>query len=158
MRKTRDRVHVRAARTREDSAFSGHPATPANLRAAVDRPSRWPDPAQLPSQKDIETIVERASKRILRFLQRRGVITLVTAPVASRSRQQAQAVAYRARPHYPVADCPQHFAPVARHPGRGTIKPCGEHSCNSSRDIHRVGATSEDGRSPGSGSCPARAT
>jgi hypothetical protein len=80
------------------------------------------------------------------------------APVASRSRQQAQAVAYRARPHYPVADCPQHFAPVARHPGRGTIKPCGEHSCNSSRDIHRVGATSEDGRSPGSGSCPARAT
>ena len=32
------------------------------------------------TQEDVEAIVERASKRILRFLQRRGVITLVTAP------------------------------------------------------------------------------
>ena len=31
--------------------------------------------------QDVEQVVERASKRILRFLQRRGVITLVTAPV-----------------------------------------------------------------------------
>ena len=37
-------------------------------------------PAPAPSQEDIETMVERASKRILRFLQRRGVISLVTAP------------------------------------------------------------------------------
>jgi hypothetical protein len=37
-------------------------------------------PAPAPSQQDVEAIVERASKRILRFLQRRGVITLVTAP------------------------------------------------------------------------------
>ena len=37
-------------------------------------------PAPGPSQQDVEAIVERASKRILRFLQRRGVITLVTAP------------------------------------------------------------------------------
>jgi hypothetical protein len=37
-------------------------------------------PAPGLTQKDIEAIVERASKRILRFLQRRGVITLVTAP------------------------------------------------------------------------------
>ncbi len=37
-------------------------------------------PAPAPSQPEIETIVERTSKRILRFLQRRGVITLVTAP------------------------------------------------------------------------------
>jgi hypothetical protein len=37
-------------------------------------------PAPAPSQEEIEQLVERASKRILRFLQRRGVITLVTAP------------------------------------------------------------------------------
>jgi hypothetical protein len=37
-------------------------------------------PAPAPTQADVEAIVERASKRILRFLQRRGVITLVTAP------------------------------------------------------------------------------
>ena len=37
-------------------------------------------PAPAPSQPEIEAIVERTSKRILRFLQRRGVITLVTAP------------------------------------------------------------------------------
>jgi hypothetical protein len=37
-------------------------------------------PAPAPTQEDIEQLVERASKRILRFLQRRGVITLVTAP------------------------------------------------------------------------------
>src|SRR5450759_397946 len=33
-----------------------------------------------PSQQEIEDIVGHASKRILRFLQRRGTITLVTAP------------------------------------------------------------------------------
>ena len=37
-------------------------------------------PAPAPTQQDVEAIVERASKRILRFLQRRSVITLVTAP------------------------------------------------------------------------------
>ena len=37
-------------------------------------------PAPGLTQEDVEAIVERASKRILRFLQRRGVITLVTAP------------------------------------------------------------------------------
>jgi hypothetical protein len=37
-------------------------------------------PAPAPTQQDVEAIVERASKRILRFLQRRGVISLVTAP------------------------------------------------------------------------------
>jgi hypothetical protein len=37
-------------------------------------------PAPPPSQKDIENLVEKVSKRILRFLQRRGVITLVAAP------------------------------------------------------------------------------
>src|ERR1017187_9910017 len=37
-------------------------------------------PAPASTQEDVEAIVERASKRILRFLQRRGVITLVTAP------------------------------------------------------------------------------
>ena len=37
-------------------------------------------PAPAPSQPEIEAIVERTSKRILRFLQRRGVINLVTAP------------------------------------------------------------------------------
>jgi hypothetical protein len=37
-------------------------------------------PAPAPTQQDIEDMVERASKRILRFLQRRGVISLVTAP------------------------------------------------------------------------------
>ena len=37
-------------------------------------------PAPAPTQQDVEAIVERASKRILRFLERRAVITLVTAP------------------------------------------------------------------------------
>jgi len=37
-------------------------------------------PATAPSREDIEQLVERTSKRILRFLERRGVITLVTAP------------------------------------------------------------------------------
>jgi hypothetical protein len=37
-------------------------------------------PAPAPSQEEIESLVGRTSKRILRFLQRRGVITLVTAP------------------------------------------------------------------------------
>jgi hypothetical protein len=37
-------------------------------------------PAPSPSQQEIEALVARASKRILRYLQRRGVITLVTAP------------------------------------------------------------------------------
>ena len=37
-------------------------------------------PAPGPSQLDVEQVVQRTSKRILRFLQRRGVITLVTAP------------------------------------------------------------------------------
>ena len=37
-------------------------------------------PATAPTQQEVEQIVERASKRILRFLQRRGVISLVTAP------------------------------------------------------------------------------
>ena len=37
-------------------------------------------PAPAPSQADIEQLVLRVSRRILRFLQHRGVITLVTAP------------------------------------------------------------------------------
>jgi hypothetical protein len=37
-------------------------------------------PAPGPSQQDIDQVVKRTSKRILRFLQRRGVITLHTAP------------------------------------------------------------------------------
>ena len=37
-----------------------------------------PDPG--PSQQDVEQVVARARKRILRFLERRGTITLVTAP------------------------------------------------------------------------------
>jgi hypothetical protein len=37
-------------------------------------------PAPPPSQEDIENLVEKVSKRILRFLERRGVITLVAAP------------------------------------------------------------------------------
>jgi len=37
-------------------------------------------PAPAPTQQAVEQLVARASKRILRFLQRRAVITLVTAP------------------------------------------------------------------------------
>ena len=37
-------------------------------------------PAPAPSQEEIESLVGKASKRILRFLQRRKVITLATAP------------------------------------------------------------------------------
>jgi hypothetical protein len=46
----------------------------------VDGKGQMFHPAPAPSQKEIEQLVERVSKRILRFLQRRGVITLVTAP------------------------------------------------------------------------------
>jgi hypothetical protein len=45
-----------------------------------DGKGRMFHPAPAPSQEDIEQLVERTSKRILRFLERRGVITLVTAP------------------------------------------------------------------------------
>jgi hypothetical protein len=45
-----------------------------------DGKGRMFHPAPAPSQEDIELLVERASKRILRLLERRGVITLVTAP------------------------------------------------------------------------------
>jgi hypothetical protein len=37
-------------------------------------------PAPGPSQHDVEQVVQRTSKRVLRFLQRRGVIILQTAP------------------------------------------------------------------------------
>jgi hypothetical protein len=37
-------------------------------------------PALAPTQQEVEALVARVSKRILRFLQRRDVITLVTAP------------------------------------------------------------------------------
>jgi hypothetical protein len=37
-------------------------------------------PAPTPTQEEVEQLALRVSKRILRFLQRRGVITLVTAP------------------------------------------------------------------------------
>ena len=37
-------------------------------------------PVPGPSQQDIDQVVKRTSKRILRFLQRRGIITLQTAP------------------------------------------------------------------------------
>jgi hypothetical protein len=37
-------------------------------------------PAPAPAQADVESIVARASKRILRFPKRRGVITLVATP------------------------------------------------------------------------------
>lgn len=37
-------------------------------------------PAPTPTQEEVEALVARTSKRILRYLQRRGVITLVTAP------------------------------------------------------------------------------
>jgi hypothetical protein len=45
-----------------------------------DGKGRMFHPAPAPTQEDIELLVERASGRILRFLQRRGVITLITAP------------------------------------------------------------------------------
>jgi hypothetical protein len=47
--------------------------------AGRDGKGRMFHPAPAPSQEDIELLVERG-KRILRFLERRGVITLVTAP------------------------------------------------------------------------------
>ena len=47
MHQTRNRVHLCPPAARKDRAFPGNPATPADLRAAVDRPSRWSDPAQL---------------------------------------------------------------------------------------------------------------
>ena len=46
----------------------------------VDGKGHMFHPAPGPSQLDVEQVVQRTSKRILRFLQRRGVISLVTAP------------------------------------------------------------------------------
>jgi hypothetical protein len=46
----------------------------------VDGKGQMFHPAPAPSQEEVEQLALRASKRILRFLQRRGVITLVTAP------------------------------------------------------------------------------
>ncbi len=37
-------------------------------------------PTPTPSQEEVEALVEKISKRTLRFLERRGVLTLVTAP------------------------------------------------------------------------------
>ena len=45
-----------------------------------DGKGRMFHPSPAPTQEDVEQLVQRASKRILRFLQRRGTITLVTAP------------------------------------------------------------------------------
>jgi hypothetical protein len=45
-----------------------------------DGKGRMFHPAPAPSQEQLEGLVDKASTRILRFLQRRGVITLVTAP------------------------------------------------------------------------------
>jgi hypothetical protein len=42
------------------------------------RPLFHPVPG--PTQDEVEAVVQRASKRILRFVERRGVITLVAAP------------------------------------------------------------------------------
>ena len=55
-------------------------------------------PAPAPTQADVEAIVERASKRILRFLQRHGVITLVTARRATGAAKPRGAGAGRAGP------------------------------------------------------------
>jgi hypothetical protein len=46
----------------------------------VDWKGQMFHPAPGPSQQDIDQVVKRTSKRILRFLQRRGIITLQTAP------------------------------------------------------------------------------
>jgi hypothetical protein len=45
-----------------------------------DGKGRMFHPAPAPSQEDIEELVDRVSRRVLRFLQRRGVLTLVSAP------------------------------------------------------------------------------
>jgi len=93
-----------------------------------DGKSQMFHPAPAPTQDEVETLVGRAIKRILRFLQRRGVITLVTAPDdgevtvvtdegsslgqvarscycwrgSSRPRQQTQGPPHRARPRRPT--------------------------------------------------------
>jgi hypothetical protein len=41
-------------------------------------------PAPAPSQEDVEHLAERVSKRILRFLQRRGVMLVKNQAVAAR--------------------------------------------------------------------------
>jgi hypothetical protein len=46
----------------------------------VDGKGQMFHPAPGPSQHDVEQVVQRTSKRVLRFLQRRGVIILQTAP------------------------------------------------------------------------------
>jgi hypothetical protein len=58
------------------------PAEPAQRGYVVHEvvADRDLDASPAPSQEEIESLVGRASKRILRFLQRRKVITLVTAP------------------------------------------------------------------------------
>lgn len=53
-----------------DGVFSAH----------IDGKVRMFHPAPTPSQGEVEALAWKISKRILRFLERRGVITLVTAP------------------------------------------------------------------------------
>jgi len=46
----------------------------------VDGKGQMFHPAPTPTQEEVEALVARTSKRILRYLQRRGVVSLVTAP------------------------------------------------------------------------------
>jgi hypothetical protein len=83
MRKTCDRVHLCPPGAGKDRPFPGAPAAPFDLRARVDRQVRRPHAAQLRHQgiARLPRVWNLGARlRILRFLKRRGVITLVTAP------------------------------------------------------------------------------
>jgi hypothetical protein len=66
-----------------------------------DGKGRMFHPAPAPTQEDIEQLVERASKRILRFLERRGVITCLD---MQRSQHLGLGFAVRTRSHHGESD------------------------------------------------------
>jgi hypothetical protein len=93
-------------------------------------------PAPAPTQQDVEAIVERASKRILRFLQRRGVISLVTAPATAGAPPAGPA--QKRKPIRVVVD------PDAHAVAKGNL--CGQHAGFNIHAATKVGANDEQGR------------
>jgi hypothetical protein len=102
----------------------------------VDGKGQMFHPASGPSQQDIDQVVKRTSKRILRFLQRRGVITLVTAP--GEGTREARGVGrWRCRSRSPRR-------------GRWRSDRCGRRNHGGERSVARPATGRGDGRRP----CP----
>jgi Putative transposase len=119
-------------------------------------------PAPGPTQHELEAVVQRASKRILRFLEKRGVITLMTAPGDGEVNVVCDDAAYEEDPLLarllaaattgaPPAGPAQKRAPVriALDPQAGSLakdKLCGQHAGFNLHAATRVAANDKPGR------------